>query len=298
MVRTNVYNYLVRIDRELATLGQAFYPFREGNNRIQIALVPNAQPIPIDFKIQPVNHSSLNNAGFLVCEGTQLLHPLALTIKQVDGSQVYLDPSSRLDLAIQIPEMPVITGKIRHGLYEERKLGWWYYDPSLLTPRLKTQHFLPPPLPALATPGFLGSDSHYRVGESFGGKLVVNNCLEALADIEVKFSLTDLATLPKILAAKRELWEDAWNNFNWERFYGSTPEKGLVKMYESLANSGFLDPQIAEAILQTIGIEPSRSAEELIAQAEEVRASAQRWIIKRRAKLYKIFREQEDRFRM
>lgn len=103
--------------------------------------------------------------------------------------------------------MPTIFGKIRQGLYEERRMEWCYYDASLWMPRLKTQHFLPPLLPALATPGFLGSDSDYKAGESYGGKLVVRNEPDALADIKVEFSLTNLATLPRVLAAKRRIWE-------------------------------------------------------------------------------------------
>lgn len=281
-------------DREPVALGQAFYPFREGGSKVQIALVPTGQAIPIDFRVQPVNHPSLSNAGYFECVGAQLLHPLALTTKQVDGSKVYLDPASRLDLSIQIPGMLNITGKIRPGLYEERKMEWWYYDASLWLPRLKTTNFLPPPLPLLATPGFLGSDPNYRVGESYGGKLLVKDDPGALADIKVTFSLTDQVALPRVLAAKRELWENVWNSFGWERLYGSVPEKGLV----NILDSGILDPEVTDVILRLIGTEPTRAAEELIIQAEVVRTSAQRWAVRRRSQLYRIFREQEDSFRM
>lgn len=282
-----LYNNFVQIDRESVTLEQSFYPFREGNDKLQISLVPNGPQFPIDFKVQPVDHPSLPNAGYFECIGAQLLHPLALTTR----NGIYLDPSSRLDLSVQIPGMPKLTGKIRPGLYEERKLEWWYYDPSLWMPRLKTPHFLPPPLPILATPGFLGPDPSYKAGEAYGGKLIIKNDPEALSAIKVEFSLTDPDTLPRLLAAKRKIWEDVWNNFAWERLL---PEKGLIQVLDS----GILDQKTADIIMQLIGTEGSRSADELIAQADMMQTSAYRWALRRKAESYRLFREQEDRFRM
>lgn len=285
-------------DREPINLGQPFHPFIEGNNQIAIQLAPNGPFLPIDFKVTPIQHSSLAGAGFFECVGATLLHPLALTTKEVNGDKVYLDPARRLDLSVQTPGMPVAKGKIRAGLYEERRLEWWFYDPSLWMPRLKTPHFLPPTLPVLATPGFLGEDPNYRLGESYGGKFVVSNTPEDLANIEIKFSLTDLAALPKILEAKRQLWRYVADRFNWGVVFGDTPEKGLVRAWETLADSGLLEAGLTDKILQLIGTVPSRSADELIAQAEEFRVSAQRWALRKRAQLSRIFREQEDSFRM
>lgn len=243
-------------DREPVNLGQPFNPFIEGFNKVQILLIPNGPQFPIDFRIQEVD-----------------------------------DPVSRLDLSVQIPGMPKLTGKIRQGIYEQRELDWWFYDPSLWMARLKTPHFLPPPLPVLATPGFLGPDPNYRAGEAYGGKLVIENTPEALANIKVGFSLTDPDALPRLLAAKREIWQDIWNNFAWGRYL---PEKMLIRMLDS----GILDQGTADVMLGLMGGEPARTTDELLAQAEAMRVSAYRWAVRKKVESYRLLREQEDRFRM
>lgn len=271
-----------RVDREL---GEAFFPFKQGF-QVSLSIVRGRGPISLDFRIDKVFGS--NSACYFVCEGAQFLNEFAAATRK---DHTFIDPISRLNLFVSLPDGPTLTAKVRPGYLRILELRYWFYDPSLTLPRVKSKDALAATtLPALMTPLALGTDL-YSTGEPYGGKLLVKNDPHYLDGICVTFNLTDPSPTETIILEGES--DEPVSSFSWEglKYTPTAVLYALVKRTTGLARA-----EIVLDFLRQNGT--PANVDDLIKQAGALRAFLLHRLEEEVIRRQRAFREElkRDRF--
>lgn len=271
-----------RVDREL---GEAFFPFKQ-DPQVSLSIVKGRKPIPLDFRADKVFGN--DSAGYLVCEGPQFLNEFAAVTRK---DHTFIDPISRLDLFVNLPDGPTLTAKVRPGYLRIRELRYWFYDPSLTLPRVKDKDALKATtLPALMTPLALGTDL-YSTGEPYGGKLLIKNDPRYLDGICVTFNLTNPPPTETIILEGGN--NEPVSSFSWKGLK-YTPAAVLYALVKKTA--GLRRAEIVLDLIRQNGT--PANVDDLIKRAETLRAFLLHRLEEEVIRRQRAFREEfnKDRF--